>query len=161
MLRNTKIKGFTLIEVIVATALFSIITIGISNLFVSAMQAQRQIASLQAVQENGRYLMESISKEIRTSRIISDEGTAQVLRIKNAKDEDVEYIFEDKQIKRIVNLDKQVLNSSQIEIVGNFYIKKEEVQPRVTIVMDLDYKSSKPEQKVGINLQTTMSSRAY
>lgn len=156
MLRNTK-KGFTLIEIIVAAALFSLISLAITNLFISAIKGQRQITSLQAVQENGRYLMESISKEIRTSQIISSDGTTNTLQIKNANGENVEYVFSNKQITR----NGEILNSGNIKTDGRFYIKKTNSQPRATVIMVLNYKSDKPEESVKINLETTMSSRIY
>lgn len=156
MPQNTK-KGFTLIEIIVAAALFSLISLAITNLFISAIKGQRQITSLQAVQENGRYLMESISKEIRTSQIVSNDGMATNLQIKNADGENIEYVFSNKQITR----NGEILNSENIETDGRFYIKKTNSQPRATVVMVLNYKSNKPEQNIKINLETTMSSRVY
>ncbi len=63
------IKGFTLFEVVVALAIFSVSSIFISDAFVKSNQAQRKTAALQKVQSDARYAMEAIAREVRSGRI--------------------------------------------------------------------------------------------
>ena len=152
-------KGFTLLEVIVATGIFAIVFLVASTIFITAINGQRKVFSLQIVQENGRYITESVSKEIRTAKIISDNGSTNILEIKNAKDEAVTYSFENNQLKR----NGLVLNSGKVKVSGKFYVQNmaETSQPRVTMVMTIKYNSDLLTQQAKINLETTISSRAY
>jgi len=59
-------KGFTLIELIIAIGLFSIIvTIAVGG-FVNVLRTQRQVSGLIAVQSNAGLALEQMAREIRT-----------------------------------------------------------------------------------------------
>lgn len=156
-------QGFTLIELMVAVGIFSIVSLMAISIFLTALQAQRKISALQTVQEHGRYLMEIMSKEIRMSQINSSDGKISFLNIINSKpeSENVIYSFDNDQLLRGIGEIAEVLNSNQVKINGSFYVQKSGSQPRVTIVMAIESSGNKPEQQVKINLETTVSSRAY
>lgn len=61
-------KGFTLLEVIVATAIFSIVVSAISALFMGAVQTQRNVLAQQDLIDNTRYALEHMSRQIRMAR---------------------------------------------------------------------------------------------
>ena len=70
-------KGFTLIEMMVALGIFSVLLVAVMNTFVKGFAAQKKVAEMQAVQRDGVYLMEIISREIRmASNITSASGTS-------------------------------------------------------------------------------------
>ncbi len=80
--------GFTLVELLIAMAVFSLIVVAMSATAVSVIKSQRKGFALQNSQETARYILESISKEIRMSVINSaDSGGSPVniLGITNAK----------------------------------------------------------------------------
>jgi prepilin-type N-terminal cleavage/methylation domain-containing protein len=61
-----KSKGFTLIEVVVAIAVFSIlVAVGVGG-FVNALRTQREVTSLIAAQSNASLAIEQMAREIRT-----------------------------------------------------------------------------------------------
>jgi len=164
-------RGFTLIELIVALAAFSLVVLSISGIFISVINSQRKILSIQNTQEAGRYLLESMTKEIRMSTINSSsaEGVS-TLYITNSKGEDVNYVFDNtnKRLLRqnpILSPDQnQILSPDNIELTGSFYITKKTSAPeapKVTIVMKLKAKGVKPEQQAVVDLQTTVSARGY
>lgn len=59
-------KGFTLVELLVAIAVFSIlISIGVGG-FVHALRTQREVAALISAQSNASAALEQITREVRT-----------------------------------------------------------------------------------------------
>lgn len=151
-------KGVSLIEIIVALSIFSVVSTIALQTFTTTLQAQRKIFNSQLVQENGRYLMESVSKEIRTSDIENQEGLSNTLNIINAKGVAVSYNFINGQLLR----SGEVLNSVRVEMSGQFFVKKPvDGQSAVTITMQIRSKEGLATQQSRINLQTTVSSRSY
>jgi len=157
--------GFTLIELLVAMATFMIVIVVVVDIFVTGMGGTQRIFAQQTIQESGRYILESISKEVRMSEIAIDEdGAYSTLSIINSKGEAVDYVFDDesKQLSRIKEGETDILSDSNTEIIGGFYVKKVGVlQPRVTMVMKIRNKASEAKAQAEINLQTTISSREY
>lgn len=59
-------KGFTIVEMLVAIALFSIVTAIAVGGFTTALRTQRQVAALISVESNVSLAMEQMAREIRT-----------------------------------------------------------------------------------------------
>lgn len=59
-------NGFTLIEIIVAVSIFAIITLAIVDMMIIVMRTQETITRIQAVQDNARFSLELLTKELRT-----------------------------------------------------------------------------------------------
>src|SRR5438270_434582 len=64
-------QGFTLIELLMATMIFSLVVAGVSTLFVQALAIQRQTDGMQRVQTDVLFVIESITREVRVSKITS------------------------------------------------------------------------------------------
>lgn len=60
--------GFTLLEMIVSIGIFSISIIASINIMIGVSNAQIKSADLQAIQDNIRFSLELITKEMRTGR---------------------------------------------------------------------------------------------
>jgi len=153
-----KRAGFTLIEMIVAVSIFSIISLISVDIFTSVLHGQRKIFGMQNIHENGYYVMEKMSKEIRMSEIISNDGNFNSLNI--VKDNgDINYKFSsDGKLFR----NNELLHSNQVEVTGSFYVQRiGDIAPRVTIFINMKNKSNKLEGRANINLQTTISSRSF
>src|SRR3989338_10006398 len=73
MSRIKKEKGTSLIELLVAITLFSFMILAATQIFKMVIDGQRNAVSAQNVQENIRYAMEKISKEIRMAKISNDD----------------------------------------------------------------------------------------
>jgi prepilin-type N-terminal cleavage/methylation domain-containing protein len=65
-------KGFTLIEMMVVLAIFSIATVVIIDIFMTASRAQRRTLAIQKIQSDARYSMEAVAREIRMDSIDYD-----------------------------------------------------------------------------------------
>jgi len=161
-----KNKGFTLIELLVAMAVFSLIVVAMSATAVSVIKSQRKGFAFQNSQETARYILESVSKEIRMSVIDSDAGDGlSILSITNAKSEDVDYRFVSQKLQRQIDGGGwQDLNPTDPEVTGSFYIRKSVSLPAraiVTLVMKVKASGGKAEKEAEIYLQSTISSRAF
>ncbi len=165
-----KNKGFTLIELLIAMAVFSLIVVAMSATAVSVIKSQRKGFALQNSQETARYILESVSKEIRMSVIDSDAGDGlSSLNITNAKSEDVDYRFISQKLQRQIDGGGwQDLNPTNLEVTGSFYVRKDDpnnpLDPEraaVTIVMKVKATGGKAEKEAEIYLQSTISSRAF
>lgn len=65
-------KGFTLIEMLVVLSLFTSVILIATNIYMSVTQIQTRVASLQKVQEDIRFTMESMAQSIRLGKINYD-----------------------------------------------------------------------------------------
>lgn len=156
---NKQQLGFTLIEILVALSLFSIVITGTVGIFSSSMKGVWGAFGHQNIQDSARFIMESMSKEIRMSTInTADGGPYSAINITNENGETLDYSFNGTQILRA----GEVLNSSNVQITGAFYVQKTgELLPRVTVVIRAVNVSSQVSRQVQIDLQTTISSREY
>lgn len=66
-------KGYTLVEVIIASTIFTMVGVMGLVVFVNVLRIQRKIDLENAIYEDGRFLMERISREIRQNSIDYEE----------------------------------------------------------------------------------------
>ena len=163
-LNKDKNKGFTLIELLVALSIFSMIMISATSVAFSVMKNQRKAFSLQIVQESGRYILESMMKEIRMGVVNSSQGTGlNSLDITNSDGQNIEYQFLGNKLRRSVSGGIwQDLSSSEVKLTGNFYVRKSAFPNRalVTLVMKIESKEEKTEEQSGIHIQNSITSRS-
>jgi len=155
---NSFRNGFTLVELLVGLAIFSSVIVIATSLFVSTFRNQRKSIAILNVQENGRYLMEFIAKEIRMSQIISSDGETFNLDISHPVNGDITYSFSNNHILR----NGEIIDSDEVNINGRFFIDgrgADAEQPRVVVVMKLETTGQKIEERATMNLETTLSQR--
>jgi len=155
-------KGLTLIELLVAVAIFSVVIIITMSSFSMAIRAQKKVISLQSIQENAKFILEFIAKEIRMSVIDRDSpnGLSNNLSVtRSSNDEVVSYSFANGNLTR----NGVLMNSESINITGSFYIggvgDTDNLQPKLTITMKLKGLGDSIEEEVTINTQATLSQR--
>jgi prepilin-type N-terminal cleavage/methylation domain-containing protein len=69
MISNIKYKqGFSLIEVLVSTALFVVIITSAMNIFKIVIESQRSAIATQNVEESLKYFLEVVGKEVRMAK---------------------------------------------------------------------------------------------
>ncbi len=84
--KNTK-KGFTLIEVVVTMAIFGIMMVALSGIFVSLFSAYKDSKALTRDIETAEHALNIMGKELRTSTIVCANGsTCPVTAPQNATD---------------------------------------------------------------------------
>jgi len=165
-------SGFTLIELLVAMATFSVVVVMVADIFLMGMGGTQRVFNSQAAQESGRFILESMSKEARMSKVNSLDGLAYSslpngvsgpyysLNITNAEGQALDYVFNGAAKQSLQA--GEILNPNDVETIGKFYLTKNAgLQPRLTIVFDLISKLDRVGSRATINLQTTVSSREY
>jgi Tfp pilus assembly protein PilW len=156
-------NGFTLVEIIVAMSIFIVVISVVVSLFAMGLRGQRKVITLQNAQENARFLLGFIAKELRMSQINS--VTATSLDITRADGTNVIYLFDDieKQIERDDGSGSGSINSDEVLVTGSFYGlglgSGDNQQPRITIVMKVETTGTKPEERAEISVQTTLCQR--
>jgi len=176
--------GFSLLEVLVSTLLFSMIIVSALGVFNASIASQRNAIGTQNIQEGLRYVFEMISKEIRSAqrsdgscpanpppatnnRYYATSSAADALYFKNKYGQCVSYSLAAGQL--MVRRDNLIATSTSDEIKVNrleFYIRDNNqtagslsLQPRVTISLDAEVADGADKQT--IKMQTTISSRFY
>ena len=191
-----KNKGFTLIEMLVAIMIFSIVVGAISGIFISGLLQQRRALASRALLDQTSYALEYMSRALRMAkketiegclltyglnyeipveyRINGNENLGTGLRFINhlQGDECQEFYLdlENGQLKyqKEANLVSPPLpldlTSDELEITNLLFNlsgqpQEDNLQPRVTIFLEIKGKDTTPEQQPEIKIQTTISQR--
>ena len=159
-------EGFTLIEMIVAVAIFAVvITISLGS-FLNISDIQKKAMAFRAVNDNLNFAVEIMAREMRTGTgYCASACGPSSFNFTNSDGGKVEYILDGGTIKRSLNGGAFLaLTSSEVEISGLKFILRGEavgdgLQPFVTIIMRglVEWKTG---MKSELNLQTTVSQRA-
>lgn len=144
-------KGLTLLELLVAMTIFIIVVGLATGIFLLGLRGQRTVFTTQYTQENARYIIEMMAKEIRMSEINS--FTATSLDITHPVNGDVDYQFLGTSLER----NGQAINSDEARITNGRFSINDTYQPRVTVKMTVTDQAGKNQ----IDLQITLSSRNY
>ena len=179
------VKGVSLIELIVSVAIFSVLILSATGIFKMVIDGQRSSISAQNVQENMRYAMEKMSKEIRmaqvsnqdcgsgaTNKVFNTANGGEVLYFKNQNGKCITYYLNAGRLKvtvsdGLISEADGFVTPAKIEVSNlKFYVNDDligdspSVQPYVVMVMDVRaIGQAIHEQKMKI--QMTISSRAY
>ena len=179
-------RGFTLMEVLVALALFSVVVTVSTNLFLSFQRTSRKTESLEQLTASARFIMEKIAREVREGTVdyqayvaplatpLNQNSTQDVLYLRNSADELISFVY----AGNTITLNGEELTGASVrvrtaqftvipsdnpfqfnELSGTFAA---DAQPRVTIFISLD--NNKPEDDrdyTKYDVQTTISSRVY
>ncbi len=163
-------NGFTLIELVVAAFIFSILVMVAGGSFVSALSLQRRALNIKRVEENGRFILELMSRELRVANPITSSDSVCVTSVvdnisfQHPVNGMIQYSLNGTQIQRQVNGVDTIISNPDVEVVNlNFCISGnvigDDLQPRVTIVLSIRAGESGP-QSTRIDLQTTVSQRS-
>lgn len=179
-------KGFTLVEVLVAMSIFSILTVVVSGIFVNVSNLHRQTANLQRLQNDGRYMIEKIAREIRsrevdyplsnprTCLLFKPDELGNILMVQYIADGKIGYSLD--QLEK--NCDAEpaswaVLNATDVEVKNLQFVvsplsedqwnqqPEDNVQPRVTVLLTIANRDVVDKHRQEVTLQTTISSKLY
>jgi len=159
-------SGFTIVELLVALTLFSIVVSIAVGGFVRALRIQRQLAAFVAANGNVSLAIEQMAREIRTGRDFSS-SRPDVLSFTNARGEQVVYALDDARdaVTRRVDLGDAAPITSETVIVDALsfallFERTDDPYPtRVTIGLSVAPKGDNVGQSE-VRLQTTISARS-
>ena len=176
-------NGFTLIEIVVAIGIFSIASVIVSSVYMNANNLHQHTAVFQRLQNDGRYIVEKITREIRAREIqypveaIQPQNHLDFLKDEVGEEVSIKLSADGKNLEYSINSVNGVssanLNADDVEIVEvQFYIipNQENIwgsdpltneQPRVTLFLKLKNKAVNPKFQKEITIQTTISSKVY
>ncbi len=155
--------GFTLIEIVVATGIFGLVVIMIGSIFMVSFFGHRRILALQNLQDNLRFSIEAMAREIRVGTsfsaisqssisFTSGTGKAIVYRLNNnaierSDDGGANFLpMTDSSIK------VTILNFNPVGILAG-----DDLQPRINFTVHAEAQVG--TQKSVMDIQTTLSQR--
>ncbi len=179
--------GFTLIEMLAAVMIFSLIIGVISGVFISGFRGQKSALSSQRLLDQTSYVLEYMSRALRMASkqttdipaCLSQDGlnyeithSGSGLKFINHLEEDdcQEFFLEGAQLKyrkKIGQAGEQIfdLTSASLQITSldfgpsSGWSQDDDLQPRVTIFLAVKGKGQKLEEQPKIKIQTTISQR--
>ena len=83
--KKIQTKGFTLLEVMIALSIFSVLLMGVSGIFGGFIKNYKNIKDVQKNLENAQYAMNTMAKELRTSALVSptnNPATTSVITVR-------------------------------------------------------------------------------
>ena len=161
--KGNKESGLTLIELIVAIGIFGLVVTMTVNIFVVALVSQRRIISLRNIEDNARFALESMAREIRTGKNFG--GSISSLSFTNAKGEAIAYRLNNKTIEKSSDggANYSVVTGPEVAVdYLNFYLLGQAagdgLEPRVTITIGIT--SQVGNQVSNTKIQNTISERS-
>lgn len=188
---NNKIsqkKGFTLIEIVVAVAIFSVLAVIFSNFLFGSIRSQQKALASQELIDNTSYSLEYISRALRMAKKDHDgnclttagakynyetNASRDRIRFLNHQDECQEFYLDSGQIKERKSTDSTAANfGSALSLTpsdatvtlfelgpGDSWGQSQETQPRVTFSLQIEKTESSGALLFSIGVQTTVSQR--
>jgi len=161
---SNRVRGFTLVELLVSVFIFSVIMVLVGSLFVYSLDLQRRAFNLQQTEENATFLIETMLKEFRVSDVTFPLVASDCPAIPSQK---IAIIHPDlgpityELIGTNVERNGVALNSNTIEFTKlGFCVSGAVVdgkQTRITMIASI--RSSKTSQQSLIDIQTSISPR--
>jgi prepilin-type N-terminal cleavage/methylation domain-containing protein len=170
-------KGFSLIEMLVAVAVFAVMATISAGALLNASDSQQKILAIRVTQDNLNYALDVIGKEIRTGSSyhcgldislvpLDCPSGGSSFTFLNASDQTVTYRLNSQrlEVSKDGGANWQFLTSSDLIIIDqlSFYTvgapANDGLQPRVTVVLR-GIAGLKEKIKSRFNIQTTVSQR--
>jgi len=163
-------KGFTLVEVLTASSIVILVITAAIGIFVSTTVAERGVVRMKTVEDNARYAMETMSREIRMGVAIDSAlsgGCGDVLSFTDSRGDIQRYYLSvlpggQQQLRQVIGATDDPITSPSVNVsnlsfcVNDFFGLN--IHPRVTIVMTVE---SADDPSSVISLQTTVSIRMF
>lgn len=167
-------RGYTLVELLVSIAVFSIVVVINTNMFLNAISGQRKAIASQNVSDSTRYAMEIMTKEIRIGAVDSfvlnnPSDISFVSNSENRATQILRFVLDNRQVKFDDNFNgdfsdmtnaRAITSTQNTNVISlNFDINNIAKQPKITILMNVESKNTPQNTRDEIYLQTTISPR--
>lgn len=159
-------EGFTLVEVLVASFITVLVIAAAIGVFVSTVSGERKVAQLKTAEDNARYAMETMSRDIRMAREISLAASGEctsTLTFNNSNNETQRYYLSGEQrLREIITSEDKPVTSPKVNVSELIFCVNDfagvDVQPRVSIVITVE---SVDDPLSTVSLQTTVSPKKF
>ncbi len=168
--------GFSLVEMLVATTVFTFVAASTSSLFVTALDLQRRAIGIQKIQENAQFALESIAREVRVSIVTSPDASCdpidpvgtRTLTIEHPTNGTVTYEYDTTTDIAVITRDAGgsgplPITSSDVNFTFFAFCVTgsgdDDIQTRVTMPMTIESMAGRPSTRAKVSLQTTIVSR--
>ena len=162
-------NGFTLIELIVSVFIFSIMVTIAGGSFAGTLTLQRRALNIKRVEENGRFILEIMARELRVANPINTADNscpgsgAPTLSFQHPVNGAIEYSLSGSRVHRRVGGADSVVSNPDVEVTRLVFCVSgnavnNDRQPRVTIILGLKAGGGAADS-AAIDLQTTVSQR--
>lgn len=155
--------GLTMIELIVAIGIFGLVIGMAVGIFVLALSSQRRIIALRNVEDNARFTIEAMAREIKTGKNFSGGGNS--VSFTNARGEATIYRLNSNIIEKSSDGGASYLAVTGSEVTVNylnFYLigqaPGDGLEPRIAITIGIT--GNIGNQTANLKIQTTVSERA-
>ena len=159
-------KGLTLIELLIAIGIFSIVAVIFLSTFVTFLKSARQISSSQQVAENVRYAADIMTREIRTGSSYNIISVSEIA-FTNFKNESVDYKLENDIIRRssdggisFFDLTAPSISVNDLKIIGGGLDSSDNLQSKITIIINASAKDA-DQSSSPVILQSSVSARNF
>lgn len=156
-------RGFTLLEMLVSVGVFAIFVGLGAGLFLSVLRGERHAAAFRAMEENIRFSMEAMSREMRTGKGFSLLGSE--LSFTNARGDSVRYRLKGGVIERSADggfsfgrMTSDRVNVAIFAFRLSGEAKSDQKQPRITLLIDANVND--PRVSIPpLHVETTVTQR--
>jgi len=161
---NKHEHGFTLIEMLVTVAVFTVLMTIVGSIFIQTLNLQRIAFNLQTIEENSRFSLEAMAREIRFGELTSPSTAcpgSNTLSLTHPVNGDIVYSLVGGRVVRNVNGIDAILTSVDVDVTNlSFCVTGAESgdgrQPVITILMSMETGTKNPQH---VDLQTTITTR--
>lgn len=160
-----KIRGFTLIEIILYVALVSIILVAVTYFFIDATRSQARAYVIGEVNQNFRFCMDRMVRAIRQAEGIAGLSSSTLV-LDNGSDPDITIEFDapNNKVTYQVGAGSAIdLTTSQVLANGYFADRSTSSTKNILIYLGLDFNNSGPDinYTYSASATTTVELRSY
>jgi hypothetical protein len=155
---------------LVAATVFSFIIISVSGLYTRVIGLQRRAIGAARVQENALFVIETVAREVRVSRIPSgdtdcsvapDPVTTRTITLEHPIEGTVTYDYDAS--NGVIRRNGEELTTPEVRVTAFAFCVShsagDDLQARVTMPLTIENIAANPANRVSVNLQTTVVSR--